>query len=813
MKRAAPMMSALFKRTAAWLPVALVLAVVLLGGARLIVLSLQQHAAAARETAGAMATQLATRIERQLQLLTDRATRQAARAVVNGGARTALTATLPDHNGFWMSAEGVALPSKATAASMASSIASEWASASGGLQRPSVLGPMREGSRWIVAARVPVVPADAGEDMPALGWSVVYDDLDKLLSAAHLGRLVNAGYDFAILQAEPRSEDPRVFVSSSAAPLATSVVRSIHLPATFGPAIAGSDLQVSIRPRAGWYPVSELATEIGLLAVIAWLLAFGTHDLIHSLHRLQERLAASRQRQHALSARLSTEMEQRQDLQKSFDHARYHDAFTGLPNRRYFINQLDRALREVRTRRRQRVGVILVDITRFRLINDTLGHTAGDELMVQAARRFANATAAFECVLARWGGDQFAVLLLDVPAPDSTMALARVLQAALQAPFDLRRHRLSITASVGLTSADTTPQRAEDVIREADIALSAAKKDETTRIVAYVAAMGGQAASLVSLEADLHVALANNELRLLFQPIVDLRNYQMVGAEVLLRWRHPVEGMLTPDRFLAIAEEVGLMVPITRRIIQRACTLAAVWQQRLPQGQEFYLSINLSAAALRDQGLPEYVATMLQETRIPTSALKFEVTEAGLINNVGAGREVLERLHSLGVQLILDDFGTGYSSLNYLQLFPLDYIKIDRPFVNRTGTDRASTAMMAAIVQMAPSLGLTTIAEIIETEAVAEALRQMGCEFGQGYFFSKPVEAELALRFLLDQPFVGLQAGEAGTDAAIEATMQVAAIEDDSPTSILPPISVPETEMQDDEVDVAERGKRPQRTG
>jgi diguanylate cyclase (GGDEF)-like protein len=806
------MMSALFKRAKAWLPVPLVLAVVLLGGARLIVLSLQQHAAAARETAGTMATQLATSIERQLQVLTDRAARQAARVVTNG-AGTALTATLPDHNGFWMSAEGAALPSKATAATMASSIASEWASASSSLQRPSVLGPMREGSQWIVAARVPVVPADASEDTPALGWSVVYDDLDKLLSAAHLGRLVNAGYEFAIVRAEPRSEDSRTFVSSSTAPLATPVVRSIHLPAGFSPAVAGSDLRVSIRPRAGWYPASELATEIGLLAVLAWLLAFGTHDLIHSLHRLQERLAVSRQRQHAVSARLSTEIEQRQDLQKSFDHARYHDAFTGLPNRRYFINQLDRALREVRTRRRQRIGVILVDITRFRLINDTLGHTAGDELMVQAARRFANATAAFDCVLARWGGDQFAVLLLDVPAPDSTMALARVLQDALQAPFDLRRHRLSITASMGLTSADSTPQRAEDVIRQADIALSAAKKDETTRIVAYVATMAGHAASLVSLEADLHVALANNELRLLFQPIVDLRNYRMVGAEVLLRWRHPVEGILTPDKFLAIAEEVGLMVPITRRIIQRACKLAAVWRQRLPQEQQFYLSINLSAAALRDQGLPEYVATILQETKIPTSALKFEVTEAGLINNVGAGREVLERLHSLGVQLILDDFGTGYSSLNYLQLFPLDYIKIDRPFVNRTGTDRASTAMMAAIVQMAPSLGLTTIAEIIETEAVAQALRQMGCEFGQGYFFSKPVEAEVALRFLLDQPFVGLlQPGEAGTEAAAGASMQASAVEDDSPTLILPPISVTETETQDEQADAVELGDRPQRT-
>jgi Amt family ammonium transporter len=583
------------------------------------------------------------------------------------------------------------------------------------------------------------------------------------------------------------------------------IARAIRLPAGFAPAIFGSDLEVAIRPRAGWYPTSELATEIGVLAILAWVLAFGAHDLTHSLRRLQERHAVSRQRQHALSARLSAEIEQRQDLQKSFDHARYHDAFTGLPNRRYFMNQLDRALREVRTRQRPRIAVVLVDITRFRLINDTLGHTAGDELMMQAARRFANSTAALECVLARWGGDQFAVLLLDVPSPDSAAALAGILQDALHAPFELRKHRLSVTASIGLTAVDSA-QRAEDVIREADIALSGAKKDETNRTLAYAPAMGGHAASLVSLEADLHVALANNELRLVFQPIVDLRNYHMVGAEVLLRWGHPVEGLLTPDRFLAIAEEAGLMVAITRRIILRTCKLASVWRQRLPRGQEFYLSINLSAAVLRDQGFSEYVAGVLRETGVPAATLKFEVTEAALISNVGAARDLLERLHSLGVQLILDDFGTGYSSLNYLQLFPLDYVKIDRPFVSRTGSEHASSGMVTAILQMVPSLGLTAIAEIIETEAAAQALQQMGCAFGQGYYFSKPVVAEIALQFLLDQPFEN-NAGET------VVAKQLIVSEDDSPTSVLPAISMSEDEIGDDQPAPSEHAARPKRAG
>jgi diguanylate cyclase (GGDEF)-like protein len=623
------------------------------------------------------------------------------------------------------------------------------------------------------------------------------------------------------VQRQASGGSARTFAASDAAALEHPVERSVQLAPGFAPAIAGSDIAVIIRPHEGWYPATELGTELGVLAILAWVLTFGTHDLTHSLRRLQSRLTVARQRQHALSARLSAEIEQRQDLQKSFDHARYHDAFTGLPNRRYFMNQLDRALKEVRTRERPRIAVMLVDVTRFRLINDTLGHTAGDELMMQAARRFANATANTESVLARWGGDQFAVLALDVPAEESALTLADALQTELQVPFELRKHRLSVTASIGLTFVDSA-QRAEDVIREADIALSTAKKDETTRTLAYAPAMGGQAQSLVSLEADLHVALANNELRLVFQPIVDLRSYRMVGAEALLRWRHPVEGILTPDRFLATAEEAGLMVSITRRVVLRVCKLAAAWRRELPKSAEFYLSVNLSAAVLRDQAFAEYVAGVLREAAIPASMLRFEVTEATLISNVGAARDILERLHGLGVKIILDDFGTGYSSLNYLQLFPLDFVKIDRPFLSRTEGDHASSGMVAAILQMVPSLGLTAIAEIVETEVAALALRDMGCEFAQGFFFSKPVVAEIALQFLRDQPFTALLHGGAA-GAAVPTVNPAESSEDTSATSIMPPITLSDDQLAEAEEEAETESesdgppdapaRRPKRTG
>jgi EAL domain-containing protein (putative c-di-GMP-specific phosphodiesterase class I) len=362
------------------------------------------------------------------------------------------------------------------------------------------------------------------------------------------------------------------------------------------------------------------------------------------------------------------------------------------------------------------------------------------------------------------------------------LLLAGALQEQLRDPFALRRHRLVVSASIGVTCVDSGQQRAEDVVRQAAIALTVANRSETARSVLYAPTMAGQAANLVSLEADLHVAMEKHQLRLLFQPIVDLRTRTMVGAETLLRWRHPVEGIIAPDGFLRIAEEAGLMVSITRWVILRVVRTAADWQRRLPPKQAFYISINLSPTALRDPGLSEFIAALLRETQVAPSLIKFEVTEATLISNVAAARETLDKLHGLGVQLMLDDFGTGYSSLSYLQMFPFDFVKIDRPFVETTGTDRANTGVMAAMVQIADSLHLSSIAEIIETEEAATALQQMGCEYGQGYYFSAPIEAEAALQRLRSQdPF--------NTPQSTSATLRVRTLDEDTSSTIVLPVS------------------------
>ena len=733
-----------------------VLIVVLSVGARLIYLSVQHHAAEARVTAAAVAATYVKKIEPALQNLASLAERQAdsaAQVVWKTGNFAALASVSPAPATFWMGADNKVLGARSSEAETAGGIASEWKSAEYGrvLPQATILGPMRLGSEWLIAMRVPVASGNAASAPSVKGWAVAYADLEELIADAHLARLVDAGYDFELSQVDPRSASARIFVSSSTEPLADTVVTRIGLPAPG--TTPGSYLALVLHAHTGWFPSSLLVSEIALLAFLGWLLSFGTHDLVHELQRAKAAVAISRRRVHTANQQLAVEMQQRLKLQETFDHALFHDTFTGLPNRRYFMDQLDSALRELRTKRRVRIAVIIVDISRFNLINHLLGHTAGDDLMVQVARRFEESSSALDGTLARWGGDQFALLLLDVASPAAALDMANLLQEQLRSPFNLRRHQLSVAATLGVTCVDSGQERAEDIMREADIALSVAKRQETTKAVIYAPNMG-QAADLVSLEADLHLALQKHQLLLLYQPIVDLDTLKMVGAEALLRWRHPVEGLLAPDRFLRHAEEAGLMVPITRWVIEQAIAVAADWRRQLPADQKFYISINLSPSGLRDPGLVGSVATLLREKKLPPALLKFEMTELALLGNVAAARESLQRLHEMGIQLMLDDFGTGYSSLSNLQLFPFDMVKIDCPFVDRRGVFQANMSMVAAMIQLASSLDLTSIAEIVEGEAAAASLKAMGCRFGQGYYFSEPVEADIAFRRLRAQdPF------------------------------------------------------------
>jgi diguanylate cyclase (GGDEF)-like protein len=745
-----------FRRQTSWVPALLVFATVAAAGSRLVFLSVQQHAEQARRAAQAVAARSTHAIERQIDALTARAaSRQPSK---------------PDFDVFEWASDGSVQTLHGSDPAMARALMSEWQAAAPprGAPAAALLGPVREGSEWIIAARAPLDRPATPDSAATGGWTIAYESLDRLLARAQLVRAVGAGNDFALVRTDRGGGYSQAFVASGSGPLRDPVVSLIHAPRGFA-FISPGALRLEIRPHEGWYPTRMLATDIGLLALMAWLLTFIAHDVTHRTGRLRVSLATTRRQLHTAQQKLVREIEERESLQQSVDRARFHDAFTGLPNRYFFMEQLDRVLR---ARRDRRLCVFLIAIDRFQLINETLGHTAGDELMVQAGRRFQRAVAAASSVLARWGGDQFALLVRDLRSADEAPRLAAELQAVLQEPFELRRHRLGITARIGMSCLESSPQRAEQLMQEADVALSVARRQEEIACVMYSPAMGGDAASLVSLEADLHVALERRQLKLLFQPIVALRGRQVVGAEALLRWLHPIEGLLGPDRFLPIAEETGVIVPITRWTIRTVCILASEWRRRLPAGTDFYLTINLSAAVLRDPELSDYVSNQLAEMAVPPQTLKFELTEGGLISNVVAARETLERLHHTGVELMLDDFGTGYSSLNHLQLFPFDYVKIDRPWVGAGPSQHGGTSLASAMVQLASSLGLTPIAEVVESQATADALEEMGCHYGQGNFFCAPVEAEDALQCLAAEHGGVLPPGEFE--------------EDDSPTLILP---------------------------
>jgi diguanylate cyclase (GGDEF)-like protein len=751
-------------------------AVVLLAGARLVTLSLEQHAAAARSSAQAFADRAAQALQQQLQALTIQARSRAALASSSraGGSAT-LAALPPARHAFWLAGARTPLGVLPADRQAARDIASQWSGSSGAVLT------VQAGTGWLVAVRasLPAARAAAGTGAATLApaWAVVYRPLGSLLLPTGLDQATRRGYDFALSLREPGGGRLLPLLSSRPGALTSPVVALIALPAASplagaaGGAAPAVSWQLALRPRAGWFPAADWVVESSLVLLLAWLVALGVADVSRHLGHLRSALTNSRRRLQSAQQRLAEELERRERLQKSFDHAHYHDAFTGLPNRRYFLDQVDRGLREQRTRPGREIAVLLIAVGRFRVVTDTLGHTAGDELMVQITRRVTHALGAHECVIARWSDAELALMVSGVHAAEEVLQIAHPLQQALQTPIELRRHRVLAAISMGATYVEGGLQRAEEVLREADIALSAAREQGGARLVTYSSSMQTHLMQLVSLEADLQLALERREFRLLYQPIVELQARRIVGMEVLLRWLHPLEGMLRPERCLASAEEAGIGVPITRWIIQHACQLARHWQAQLPDDAQFYFSVNLSTSALLDPQLAEYVAQTLARCSLPAHCLKFELTESSLISNMGAARHALDRLHALGVELMLDDFGTGYSSLSHLQLFPFDYIKIER----------GTWALVRAMTRTAAALGLKTVAEIVESTASVRSLQQLGCQFAQGHAFGAPVDADLA--------FQQLCAGilEPRDSAAPEAPSP----EDDSATLILPVL--PET--------------------
>jgi diguanylate cyclase (GGDEF)-like protein len=416
-----------------------------------------------------------------------------------------------------------------------------------------------------------------------------------------------------------------------------------------------------------------------------------------------------------------------------------HDPLTGLPNRVLFRDRLDHAL--VRERNEPPVGLLLFDLDGFKAVNDSFGHAAGDELLVTIAERLQGLVRVGETV-ARFGGDEFAILLERVEEPaDACWVAARILEQ-LRMPILLQAAQLHVNASVGIAVRRDGAQDADALFRDADVAMYAAKSQGGGRYVLFEPRMRVAVRERLQLETELRRALDRHELFVQYQPLVELDTGVLSGAEVLLRWRHPRRGVLQPGEFISVAEDTGLIVPIGRWVLERACQDLERWQTRSGTMSPLQLSVNLSTRQLRDPGLPEVVAQALRRSTLDASQLVLELPESSLLAAQNTG-ETLIALKALGVKIAIDGFGTSDCGLRYLEDLPVDILKIDRVFVSGAHTERphARWAFAQSIIQLAANLGLTATAAGIEDADQWQALASMGCQTGQGFHFAHPVDA------------------------------------------------------------------------
>ncbi|MDQ1483526.1 MAG: hypothetical protein QOF35_1602, partial [Actinomycetota bacterium] len=423
-------------------------------------------------------------------------------------------------------------------------------------------------------------------------------------------------------------------------------------------------------------------------------------------------------------------------LQHEMEHRALHDTLTGLPNRALLADRFEQVLRAA-DRSGDSAGLLLLDLDRFKEVNDTFGHHYGDELLRQIGPRLTGVLRSVDTI-ARLGGDEFAVLLADVHGADAATRVATALLAALAIPFHVEGIDLDVEASVGLVISGEHGQDATTLMQHADIAMYIAK-GQHLGVFAYDPAIDGHSATKLALVGALRRALERDELVLYYQPKVSVTTGDLVGAEALVRWQHPEQGLVFPDAFIPLAERTGLINPLTRHILDAALTQSRVW---LEAGRPLPISVNLSARNLHDENFPEVVAKVLARHDVPARLLELEVTESAIMMDPDRARQTLRELSALGVRLSIDDFGSGYTSLSQLTTIPISEIKIDRSFVMRMADDPGSALIVTSVVELGHNLGLTLVAEGVETEQSLVELAGLGCDVAQGYHLSRPIPAD-----------------------------------------------------------------------
>ena len=442
--------------------------------------------------------------------------------------------------------------------------------------------------------------------------------------------------------------------------------------------------------------------------------------------------------------------------------AKLADRLTGLPNRVLFLDLLDRAISRTERRRDYQFALVILGLDRFKTVNHSLGVATADRLLVEVARRLQTCLRANDAVtrgghgftLARLGGDEFTVLLDDIDDPSNAVRVAERLRDAMQEPFVVDGHEVFVTASAGITLSSSGYSDPEEVLRDAAIALHRAKEEHGSHCELFDIGMRDRAVSRLRVETDMRQAIERGAFEVYYQPIVSIRGGAIAGFEALVRWHHPTQGLIDPADFIPIAEDTEMIVLIGRQVLTQACRQMVTWQKRFGADALGVMCVNVSTKQFADADLTSEIQNVLEETGLSPSSLKLEITESAFLGDIHRAQSTLRRLQSIGVAWSLDDFGTGYSSLSYLHRLHVDTVKVDRSFVSRIGADDGSE-MVRAIAAIAHNMGMDVVAEGVETAEQLEWLRAVGCEYAQGFYFSRPVDRRAATGIIASAPWRG----------------------------------------------------------